>query len=457
MRDYGCLLGVLGPAAVLGYACFFFSHLGFYWGDKIIRGWLQTLCHEDDFLLSILNPKMADERLSSAFDRYLRKMMMLNTKKLLTARNNSRLSCMSGEETNRNVIELSQQQSHLEELLHDKSNIWPQNRSESWQKLRAKFVVRLHYLSSIFLFSNTYLILNFLVHSSVKILEVKGETPIKLSEVICILDEHLAVYLGLDKFVSSIVVLITNLRDKSHLLQIIRQRFEKLRIVLVHSRTINSENQQTADQMKTHCDREALEIYLSLRVFIDQMKPTIVLAGFVASQSFFFVFALLLVAMLFVKDANPDEVIFMLLIASVCAVAINFVFIFCASFEATCTRMIHGIWSLVANFIDAESTTINATELDDDQAAMKLQWHLMVPKFVTFRRVDYFESAEMKNSLINAGTVSLWRRFVEDMPALHKNFSCSIFNIIFLNYRELLSLNFWFVSIVLIFLTQTLH
>lgn len=474
MREYGVIFRDLGPATILGLALHLLVHL-IYFAYLFSQGKLSEDPRLENSVLSYKNPKLADKRLSEVFNLHLRKMIMLNTKKaqsILKLSISKSMGCLliDQEDFNRSISDLSDQHRQLENLLHDKTTIWPPTNDANWKEQQTRFVSRAFGVGGLALLPSSLLIVVVALHFQHQILIERGEIPLNFSEKLCPLEQMFSVYFGLDIVVDVLVLLIVNMRDEHMLLRVINERFDRLNFMLaklgqgtrcralecggssscttsaISSRPITD---RRLAELKSKCNQEALELYLSLRVFIDELQPTIALSSRFISCVTLQSGSLLLITLLFFNAANTNQLAIMAAITFLASSTIDLVLVVCANFEASCTKTLQRSWSLVANLTRDETGSMEQWKSDVRIRAAAFFWPV-----VTSIRADSFMFSQTKGCLINMETASLWHRFVEDLSGMHRHYNCSAFGLFLINYRHLLSLNFWIISVVLIFLTQ---
>lgn len=470
MRKWGVIFRDLGPAAVLGYLASLAIVLFYCLGDFLSRGHLKRLYMADKFVMSYSNPPLADKDLDETFNQHLSMMILLNDKKEVAI--NKGL-------TRQLMAELSEQQAQLKLLRRNKASIWPANRARSWRRRQIKFLLNIYsfnYIASVCSSLMINLVVGWLATQQI----VKaGEKPLYVSEQITLIEPFVLLGLSLDKFVDPMIVLIVNLRDKRLFLLTIQKRLKALREKLTELRLFVDEHvcvQQSTNQdcnesgpliassarlnsLRSACNEEALRVYLSLRVFLDELKPTIELSSAIAIQ-YFSTAILMLFTIPFSNNSDWQALAVLGAMLVYFVAIIDTVFLVCAQFESACIKTTQQTWSLVACFtrdIGPEHEPVGHFEIllaktlrrPAGQSMMRAS-SIRPPVEV----VEYFSQIPTGASLINEHTAMLWRRFTRDMPALHRKFDCKIFGTVRLNYSGMLRLNFWFISVTLTCFSQ---
>lgn len=478
MISMGALFRELGTGAVVGYSSIICGDLIFG-----MRAWLPghtrllEIYDNDSFVLIYRNSKLSDERLNSIFDGYLNKMIALNAIKRRTILTNIQASIFSLEESNRIVWDLDEQQSHLNRLLEDKSSIWFENRQEKWKSKQTQFFVNFFTRA----YTTGYLGSMLLVVIGVLYAESSNarydeNNEMNVLESMSLLEIYYIIFVTFERYLCPVVLLFADLRDRRMFLQLIRKQFNKLlgklvklseskrklRETQVFLGKLDHKHQQLkhkTDHLRMECNEESLEIYLRLRAFMDELGSTTKLASTIASQYSLFALLLLALALPSFSRSDPSQLLFATAVLVDMSSLINLAFLVCANFQSACSKTLECAWSLAAH-----STLANAGQVQwfEVRRAIRLRelGHLRAKSLCQSRRFgrlsegDYFRFNQMDNSLINMHTAQLWHRFVLDMPKMRDHFRCKVFGLIELNFSGMLRLNFWFVSVVLIFLTH---
>lgn len=305
----------------------------------------------------------------------------------------------------------------------------------------------------------------------------KGEHPLNTAERIGNLDPYLATALGLEKFLMPMILLMANLYDKRAFLLTIQTRFRNLGVRLSQlkasldansnqsggpscslggAQPVAQHGQAHCNRLRTECEQEALRIYLSLRVFIDQLRPSTDLASLIVNQYCLMAVIMLGFTLPFCSNTDSHQLMIIGSILVDLVSTMNLAFIICAAFESICVKTIQHSWSLVASMtIDPAQSyghSLNDTEANRIMALKMRRSRASQPALRTFN--EFASENQLGASVINEHTATLWRRFVADMPSLNKNAHCAIFGCVRLNYSGMIRLNFWFISVVLIYLSQ---
>lgn len=468
MRGYGNVLRDMGLLAMFGFSAILCCHLIFMLSDTLTGGLISAKYRQDNFFIAYLEPGRYCSQLNEIYDRYLLRMLQLNTEKRQTIRANYELSSFNLKRTNEMIGELNEHQIHLRSLLADKSDIWPETGSLVWRQKQRKYLITYYTGFFISLDIICITVISLAVYLAQKAIEVRGEKPMNFLEKLCLLE--LFSILTTDQLVVPAVLMFVSLRDKIIYLQSIRRRFKQLNLKLLELEWRRQQQQQQqqpdkpADQtsagvdcLRAECDTEAMQIYLSLRVFMDGLRPTSALASLILNQYCLLALVMLASSLPFYTSSSNEQLLISVSIAIDLVLMINLSFIICAVYESVCIKTIHCAWSLVARI------TMEVTEAEEQESKLQGPINLEHLNAVTLQKIgpsspksltEYFRFSKVKDNLINDHTATLWRKFVEDVPALHKSFHCQVFGLLQLNYSGLLKLNFWYISIVLIFLTQ---
>lgn len=458
MRKCGLVLRDLGPAAMFAFSACLSVQLIFFLGDYLTNGRLMRRYRADKFVMFYSNPSQAEEKLIEAFDQHVNLMILLNHKKRLAIVHDLRQRILPWAQTKLLIADLDGQQAQLRLLLGDKSSVWPANRVASWRHEQRRFLVGIYMLilatgyiaSIVIVFATSWLINERMIAA--------GETPFYFMERIGFTEIFLVVYYGFEKYIDPMIVLVANLRDKKLFLLTIQSRFKALRAKLIQLRLVNETTDDTDDyncgdqllegqsiqtnrrlELRSECDKEALRIYLSLRVFFDELKPSTGLVGIIVKQYCLMALIMMSLTLPWVTFFDTTQLLVLGVLLFDLISVINVAFVLCARFESGCIQTTRLIWSLVAS--------LSREPLGDEkflsQPIARLNLRLNIGEKFAFN--------SPRNSLINEHTAVLWRRFLADMPGMHENFHCKIFGAVRLNYGGMLQLNFWLISVIIAF------
>lgn len=476
MRRFGMVCRDMGPFAMFNYAATLFVHLIFVFGNDLTGGLIERRYNEDSFVFAYRWPSKSDQELVARFDRYLGKLIYMNERKRLDILCNtfSQKSWHQYKRTQQIVNDLNEHELRLRKLVADKTAVWPLvHRGLHWREKQRKFLTQFYCLLLLFGYSSTLLLIFILVHLSNEKIEALQEKPMNLMEKLTLIEVYLL--LLSDKLILPIVILLLSLVDKIVYLQTLRMRFKHLKSVLQFMRTgcveVRIESPRWRSQ-SLECDQEAMEIYLSLRVFMDQLKSTTSLASLLADLGSLMALAMLALTLPFYNhnEGSRLQLFVLLAIAIDLGILLNLSLIVCAIFESEFTKTIQQAWSLVAHMTVEICPT--QTNFENEQKPMgganqkPNTRHRQIAPDVSRKQLlssvsskkiekdDLFAYAESRDSLLNEQIALLWRRFIKDIPTLKSKFQCRIFGSQPLDYSGLLKLNFWYISVVLVFLSH---
>lgn len=458
MQRFGVVYRESGPSALLVFGSSVYLHLIFTLGDTITGGRISALYMRDTFVFSYVNQSLSNLRLRKTFDRYLRELIVLNTSKIRMMTTNCRLSELTLDESRRFAKDLNQQQAHLRELLADKSSIWPANRDEEWHKNQTSFVLRLYTVPHMVYHFSAALIIYMFGNYCHELLKMRNETPVNIMENLSLAEMYFVLFVGIKPYLQPVILLVVSLRDKRMCLRTIHRRLMGLQAVMVElgrksETSAIHELDQQCQELACVADREALAIYLNMRVFLDnELQSMTKLASLIVNQYCLVAPSLLVPFLLLEFSSMRQQLTFLTSFVCFYAIVINLVFGVCANLEAHCTKTTQRAWSLVASLtlapdLRSEKQTAVPSVLSR-LAATRHRSLLHQPGG------ECFVLDQMRASSINAHTALLWRRFVLDMGTLRERFHSTALGSIRLNYSEMLRLNFWFVSVVLTILTM---
>lgn len=479
MRKLGFNYCELGVAPMLGYSGVTGIMLIFVLGDKLTNSFLSSKYRADKFVLAHLDPTLSEHELNEAFNNYFKRLIMLNNKKMHSIMSNLKHSVFSVVQANQLIADLRGQQEQLQLLLMDKSTIWPVNRVSSWRQEQSRFSLRFYLLVTILGFAlgnmTNYSLSEFIYE---RFLE-RGETPLYFMERVCFVEVYFITILGFEKFASPLILLAINLRDKQMFLRTIEAKIKRLNELLRELwREMNRDDKRNKitqtgsrlcgattknccrlDSLRIECDHEALGIYLSLRVFLDELGATTDLASLILNQYCSMALGMLMVTVPFCANTDSQQLAMLGFVLSNFVTIIDLAILVCARFESTCVQTLQRSWSLVASFtrpVDEGRALVEPTEIHLAERFMRAVQKSLQPPLMNYSHQysrDYFSLNPSGTSLINEHTAMLWRRFSIDMQDLYRSLNCRIFGAIRLNYSGMLRLNFWFISVVLIFLS----
>lgn len=465
LRHCGVLFRDLGLASVLGYAAFVSSQLVFCYDSILSRTTLLDRFEKDSFFLIYKNPKLSDAMLRETFDKYLNKMMLLNVNKRVTISRSHHLSIFSPRETHQIVRDMNEQQLHLMKLSKNKLSIWPENRGQEWKREQTSFVTWLTVglWTSSYLFGLTAISASGSYASFLMIL--RGERMTFLDKL-GFIEMLSVVFMCYDKLIAPPILLLINIRDRRMFLKVIQQQLDQLiaQLKLLERLTHKQSEEQSAQsarfelhQIRSECSRRALEMYLRLRAFMDELKSNTRFASMVATHQCLFALILIAFNLPFYSNTNRVEMFIIITVSIFLGLIINISFIICATYQSTCRETIHRAWLLVAHSTSAANETL--VRNDDIRRTIRFEHYAYsmfesTPTNSIHQGWDYFQFNQIVGSLINGQTAQLWRLFVWGLPIFQEHFCCKAFGFIELNYSGMLSLNFWFISVVLIYLTH---
>lgn len=391
-----------------------------------------------------MHPEWADRRLNRQFEEYIHKVIISNRQTIKFILEVWSRPLYGFEIKSRLVSDLNRQQDHLRQLLIDKSSIWPSNWGAKWRERQAKLALRMYYFFGLSLYSSSAVATMIADEMNYELLRSTNQLPLNRLERLSQAEVLIGVLVVGSPFISAIVVLMTNFHDRALQLSCISGRLKALNRSLFELKSIR-QHEAAINTDERNLEREALEVYLSLRVWLTELRPTIELANMIMNQCLIFVILLLMSTLYFYWNVDPSHMNIMAIIFLTFVAAINFSLMIGAAFEASCKKTIQLIWSLLANLSSAPRPDRQSESLfqrEKSQTRWSGRWSRgMAMTFV-------------EDSVINPHTIFLWRQLLDDQQCLNSRFNCTIMNMVRLNYESLLRINFWFISVVLIYLTE---
>lgn len=472
MRSWGVSAQELGVVAIIGFSITIWAHIMFNHANFLTWGRIASAYRADIYLIANRQPELADEIFHKDTDKFLQRLIAHNDTEgrniLFRLRNATNVNGLNA--VNRILAGLRIQQFKLRQLLYDKSSIWPPNRGKKWRDGERKLAVILYCGIMTHTFCASILIILFAAYyAKRKLIEYQVATELNFAERLFLVEFLFVIHTH--KFVNSVTILIMKLRDHVKQMQNFGSRFDKLTIMLLKLRNHNNSEVrstiQRADSLRMECDREALGLYLNLRVYIDQMKPSIRLINMIANQYSILVLAILIPTLPFYASATTrGQLLLLTCVALDVGLFMNCILLVSASFESVCIKTLNKAWSLVAAMTnDAASETRADGPVDALGNELGLyirlgRYNLRVHRTQSARDSEAdvtgqsIELISEDPSPIASEMASLWHRLVGDMSAFHNRFRCKVFSTFDINHRGILRINFWYVSVILVFVTH---
>lgn len=454
MRRIGLAYRELGTASVLGYSLYVGIILIFYSIEEITFGQASLNYRNDGFVLANMRPDLADLQLRRLFQRCIGQ---VSESMEAPFRANNRIGSINylTRQTD-SISQLNEQRSYLRHFSKGpgRSKLLD-SRHGNWLQEQRMIALSLYLLISMGFFVTAIIANQFTQYIVYQRLALKGMVPFNFMEKFSFIEQLIVVIITLDSFATPVVLLVANFRDKLLYLAKLRSRFSSLERSLVKLRLMHSpdgrpdlktEKQQRCngedsfDGLKEQVNHDALEIYLRLRVFMLELGPTIKLANMIMNQCFFFISLVLAFTLAFYTSLDQILVRILSLVVIQFVCGINLAFGVCAAFNAICVRTTLIAWTLLAH-----STLVPRGNHEDPFRD--------AGRYRTTLELDFCKSGG-RQSLVNVHTISLWRRLVTNQTVLLETFSCHVLASIKLDYSNILRLNFWFISVVLIVFTE---
>lgn len=369
---------------------------------------------------------------------------------------------------------LYRQLNHLNELMKNKSNIWPSNRNQAWTK-RTK---ELWFTNYVRVFLLTWVIAQITCFLGTKATEWTrrpdefiGEKRDKfhlLDRFNCS-ESHIFSYLCCYFFIDPITILIVSTYDQFEHLKSMKSKMRKVRENLYKFRKwqdhmdtfIRSDYKLTfraGRELMFECDKDAIELYVSYHIFRDEIKSSMLIAQRTTNQGATFIIITTLPILLFIKDLRESDYIPLILISFNFIVSINGAFLLHAILHTLCVRLSKQVWSYIAMVEDYNFDSINKSQM---QKAVDDEWGtfsgLLLANNKTTNNSSYLKSNidlhYHSRSCLTPHTMLLWRRLVERQEFIEENFACKLFGFLKVDYNGILKLNYWLISFTLVIFT----
>lgn len=383
------------------------------------------------------------------------------------------------------VEALNIQLAHLISLMENKESIWPPNRNLIWRERLKKRWFFMYATTNLSLLPTSELILCILHAFSYKSLknfkeknvnvnpESKDSKVFNYVDTIYMLEELLLGRFTVEGFLEPLALTIIGIQDQMKYLLVLKERFLRLERKLkefnefkknlvesielaekeVGKKLYNSSQwinwkriQNTLEQKnRLELDHEALELYISFQLFIEDARLTLSFAELVMNQRAYFVLIILVPTCYFLDSIETAHLKVLLATSFIILVGIDAAFAMVANLHSHCIKLIKRSWSIVANStLTSENISI---VIDDDESS----------GYVCSLFHHYSHQKHYLNSPINPHTILLWHKLIENNQFLAEQFVAKIFNSIKLDFNGILKINFWVVSLFLVSLTYLCH
>lgn len=363
---------------------------------------------------------------------------------------------------------LSYQLEYLDELSLSKCKVWPPNRNPDWaQKIKHFWLILDRYMSIIFWILGQGFCLSSQHVAYLTLNEFSGTQKLSFIDRITLAETLIAIHVLITYFLIPITVTITAVRD-----QLFSVRALEFRLLRINEelRKINSEldrkiksnlkfNRKSLSYLgqneliaQLDYDREAIEIYISFRIFSNDIKSSLSLARkSIDMHITFIIISLTLTLALSNVTSHADQSTLLVIGIYLTSASINGTFCMLAALHASCINLTKLIWTFIAC---VERYTVDKT-LPEFDCAYYGENHSNTSKTSLF----FLENSPINidfnyfaHSPINPHTLLLWRRLLERYEYLREQFVCKAFGVYKIDYECILSFNYWLTSISLFLL-----
>lgn len=355
------------------------------------------------------------------------------------------------------LIRNQYQMSHLTYLYHNKSSIWPSCRDTEW----AETVKKLWFYSYIILtpicwFLGQYTVY-FIQRMALNILDGNfGEydnSCIDWGRLLSV-EEYVTLYYGVELSISSALLVFLRLIDQLKHLKQIDLKLKKLE--LYHAQLKQQQQQQkdsccwsTWERLNFKCDKEAIELYLTYQLFIDDSHSFSTLCRVIMEQRVYFAIVVVLPTLAFADQILPVQIRPIVFSCLMILFGINACFLMCAYSHAAFIRTTRQIWSMLARSLDSTQLGNEEHQIYINSWNKRLQTHVSIDS--TNRKLLY--SQPWTPASLTPHTIQLWQRLVCNQDQLMHGSLIKAFNVLPLDYNGILKINFWLFSGILLSLT----
>lgn len=355
-----------------------------------------------------------------------------------------------------NSVDLQQQSAYLSSVLKrgDDSCLWPPNRRhESGKSLKQIWFGAYLLLVGLGTFSALLALIVF--HN------LCAPKPTLLDQL-SLLDEFFILFFFLDACLTHLVLLLVRVVDQLRLMRHLSARFDSLfqsykqlgmlkglfvlrndaaalieatyhktsRRISYGESTATEWRENLEERLKRKCDESSISLYIALRMFIADAKMSIDWTRYIMNQRAWFFLFILCPSALTMNQVLPDLKLATLIAALSVILGINFSFYICASLHTSSRHLTKKIWTLLA-------ISLEATDCESPIKAQSNWLSLMPPR----------------NSITSLHMMLLWQRLVADHQLISDYFLIKVLGIFRIDTNGLVRVNFWIISVVIIFFT----
>lgn len=503
MATYGQIHRDTATTGVFYYCLLFFSCLIFYLIRFISKGKYLNYFKEIGFIAFIKNPELESINIASKIEAFLNALIFsnLNYGRKSFARNfksvsNFNHSYGNSEESDRQssnkslnrlnstdthllrscslIKSLRGQLSYLMKLsTSNKAKIWPPNRNRLWARELTRFSLSLYMIVGSINWCvaeiGCFLIINY-IFNTVNQNNPSKETSNKFTffDRLWSADYIIYAYFGGDFFTTPLIVSITSIQDQFKFLDTFEPKLRKICDKTKQLELINSNVQshphslkysnRIGNKLKTECDQEAIEMYISYQLFIADIEPSIKLAQNAVGQLVSLALCCLLPTLLFYHDIPADQLLAFACLCLSFLLSVNGTFCACAALYVSCSRVSKLIWSFIAlaeAYNHHQYTISSADETIDTQTnkGQGFKLGLFCAKDSSEEPSESSHLTYFSHSLVTPHTMYLWRRLAESEGFIVENFVCRLYGIFDITYKGILKLNYLLITCILYTLT----
>lgn len=356
---------------------------------------------------------------------------------------------------------IKQEHRYYEELLVDKTKIWPQNRTEFWLKEIKWMWLQLYYLMETNVMMANFILVSLLFRGSYEFRNKQKLTQ-ELSPLRIL--GYLDMFMVLPKFTQYARTISNFIISQIDLMKLVYQFRHKVAEIRLEATELILSNELWAKRAKywmsnrehrLRCDKLCIEAYIVLRYIMIQYVPLKSNGQAIIHQIGCVILAMLVSIVSCNHKLTSYEIIFVRLIAIMMFVVVNLALGCYAELNARHLNMIKLIWSVL-------QATINKPNLIDGRFEDTLKRNQ--PKEIW---INVYQPAEFKllaryyldhnsNFIVSPHVLYLWQRLVHhEQSQLSDLFTCKFLGLIPIDYNSLVELNFWVISVFMIYATYT--
>lgn len=360
---------------------------------------------------------------------------------------------------------VTRQSEYLERLMKDKSDIWPSNRRDRSYINRANYFIKSYMLISILFWTFGQIMVicfNYLAYKSLY-------PKLTLLDRLSMVENHLFVLflsLNLGDIGSYLIACVLDQRDFRNSLhndyETLKKQLDQLyRIELYFHKTItfNKYHESILHELRCEYNRKALETYISVKIFFHEGPHTISYIQHSGNTLVYTGACILIINLISIRTNESLHLKLLALLWTITILSTNAILLTFAALNGNSLKFTKLIWSLIAqseSYNDDHSPTngrlsIEAplgTESKSSQSDRN-NGNLKCNQKITIDRQQ-----DEVVYCITPQTSQLWRRFMQDEESVSNRISCKLLDVFRIDYRFILRLNFWLLSLMMLVLTN---